>query len=165
MSSIDYNLSKIKAIVMDIDGVLSPQTVDIDSKGEPLRKTNVRDGLAIVRAIQAGLKLAIISGARTERVKLRLTKLGITDVFCNVKNKLPILQQWTKSNGLTHEQVAYFGDDLPDVECLKFSGLACCPSDASTDAKDVANWISKNSGGSGCVRELIEQIMRAQSLW
>jgi len=165
MSSIDYDLKKIKAIVLDIDGVLSPQTVDIDSEGEPLRKTNVHDGLAITRALKCGLKLCIISGARTERIRLRFSKLGIKDIYTDVSDKLPRLQQWMEQNGLRQDEVAYLGDDLPDAECLKYAGLGCCPSDATADAFEYARWISAYEGGRGCVRQLIEEVMRCQSKW
>lgn len=165
MSSINYDLKKIKAFVFDVDGVLSPNTVPIDSDGMPARMANVKDGYAMQLAVKRGYKIAIISGASSELVRTRFNLLGINDVYLGASRKLEILKGWMNSHGLQPERVAYVGDDLPDLECMHHVGLPVAPADASTDALDAAIFISRRSGGHGVARDLIEQVMRAQSLW
>ena len=165
MSKIDYDLSKIKAIAFDVDGVLSPAVVPIDSDGNPRRMANIKDGYALVQAIRSGLKLAIISGADTEPVRRRFELIGFTDIYLGHIEKLPVLKAWMAENGLTPEQVAYCGDDIPDILPMRHVGLAVAPRDADPDVKSVATFISTAAGGCGVARELIEEIMKTQGTW
>lgn len=165
MSKIAYDLKKIKAIVFDIDGVLSPSTVALGADGMPERMANVKDGYAMHIALKHGLRLAIISGGIGQAVENRFRLIGMEDVFMGVAEKLPVFEAWMAENGLNAEEVAYVGDDLPDIPCMRLAGLPCCPADAAVDVKQEAMYISKLNGGYGIARELIEEVMRAQGKW
>lgn len=165
MSKIDYDLTHIRAFVFDIDGVLSPNTVPIDTNGAPARMANVKDGYAIQLAVRRGYRIAIISGADTEIVRLRFKLLGVNDIYLRASHKLEILRQWMSDNSLQPNEVVYIGDDLPDIECMRHVGLSVAPADAASDVKDVARYISPCNGGYGVARDVIEEVMRAQHIW
>ncbi|MDO4320384.1 MAG: 3-deoxy-D-manno-octulosonate 8-phosphate phosphatase [Bacteroidales bacterium] len=165
MSAIDYPLSKIKAIAFDVDGVLSPAVVSLDDNGIPRRMANLRDGYAMVVAIKAGLRLAIISGGKSDALYNRFKIIGIDDIFLGIGDKLPVLRQWMLDNGLTPEEVAFVGDDVPDVAPMLAVGLPVTPADASVDTKAVARYITSAEGGRGVARELIEEILRDRGSW
>ena len=107
------DLTNVRGIVFDVDGVLSPSTIPMDSEGLPVRLMNVKDGYAIQLAVKKGLKLAIISGGRSKAVALRYRSLGIDDVFMGASFKLPVLEQWMEQTGLDASQVVFVGDDIP----------------------------------------------------
>ncbi|MGN0214660.1 MAG: KdsC family phosphatase [Muribaculaceae bacterium] len=165
MSSIDYNLSKIRAFVFDIDGVLSPSVIPMASSGEPLRMLNIKDGYALQLAVKHGYKIAILTGANTKAVEVRYRGLGITDVFMSAAVKLPVLQQWMHDNNLESEQVVYCGDDIPDLHCMREVGLPVAPADAAAEVIEVAKYVTRCNGGYGVARDVIEQVMKAQGLW
>ncbi len=165
MSKIDYDLSKIRGIVFDVDGVLSPSTIPMGADGVPCRMANIKDGYAMQLAVKRGLHLAIITGADSPSVAKRYNALGIKDVYLKAAMKLPILKQWLEENNLTPEQVAYVGDDIPDIPVMSEVGLPVAPKDADVEVKRVARFISTADGGYGVARELLEEIMRAQGTW
>ena len=165
MSKTNYNRNLIKAFVFDVDGVLSPSTVPVYQDGEPCRMMNVKDGYAIQLAIKLGYKIAIITGAKSELIKPRYQMLGVKDIYTESNNKITTYNEWLKANELSPESVAYMGDDIPDYEVMQAVGMACCPRDAATDIQRIARYISPYKGGEGCVRDLIEQTLRAQGHW
>ena len=165
MSSINYDLKKIKGIAFDVDGVLSPSTIPLSPEGEPLRMVSIKDGYALQLAVKKGLKIAIITGGNTKAVDVRFRGLGIDDVFLGSSMKLPILQQWMEDNGLSADEVAFVGDDIPDIQAMQHVGLAVDPADAADEVKRVASYISPKQGGYGVGREILEQVMKAQGLW
>ncbi len=165
MSKINYDLSRIKALAFDIDGVLSPTTVPLGQNGLPNRMVNLKDGFAIVEGLRKGLKFVIISGARESGIGDRYRSLGIADVMMSVADKRAALQEWMTVHKIQPEEIAYAGDDVPDYEAMKVAGLRVAPRDACRDIKSVANYISPYDGGQGVARDIIEQIMRAQNLW
>lgn len=165
MSKIPYDLTKIRAIAFDVDGVLSPSTVPMSSDGIPQRMANLKDGYSMLVAVKKGLKLAIISGADTSAVRNRFSLIGINDIFLGSLDKLTIFHEWLKKNDLAPEEVAFVGDDIPDIEPMLECGLAVAPADAAADVKRIAGYITDAAGGHGVARELIEQIMKAQNTW
>lgn len=165
MSGIDYDLKKIRGIVFDLDGVLSPSVVATDENGRPMRMSNVKDGYAIHQATQIGLPLCIISGGDAEQMRKRFYGLGIKDIYLKVPKKLDKLQEWMKERGLSPEEVAFMGDDIPDLPSLRAVGLSACPYDAAHEVKATVKYVSKFTGGYGCARDLIEQILRAKGEW
>lgn len=165
MSKIENNLDNISGFVFDVDGVLSASTLRIGEDGQPIRTTNLKDGFAIRRALQAGYKIAIITGGKTAAVERRYHLLGVADVFSNSGKKLPVFNQWLADNNLAAGQVAYMGDDIPDLPCLREAGLSAAPYDAVAEVRQTVDFISKFTGGYGCVRDLIESVMRAQEKW
>lgn len=165
MSGINYDLCKIKGFAFDVDGVLSPSTIPLGEDGYPRRMANIKDGYALQLAVKLGYKIAIITGGKGFIIETRFQSLGITDIYTDAAHKLPILKEWMEKEGLDKEEVAYMGDDIPDLKCMRHVGLACAPYDACWEAKEAAGYISKFTGGYGCVRDLLEQTMRAQGVW
>lgn len=165
MSRINYDLSRIRAFVFDVDGVLSPVVVPMLDDGRPARMANVRDGFALKEAVRRGYRVAIITGADTEAVRRRMNMVGISDVFLGVGDKLAVLKEWMDAQGLTPAEVAYAGDDVPDADCMRYVGLAVAPRDADCDILSLARFISTRDGGHGVARELIQETMLAQGTW
>ena len=162
---INYNLQKIKALAFDVDGVLSMLTVVMQPDGMPQRTVNIRDGYALQLAVKSGLKVAIITGAKVESVRKRYQVLGIQDVYLACSRKIDTYQQFLDKYGLKDEEVMYMGDDIPDYEVLQRCGLPCCPADAAQEIKEICTYVSPLSGGYGCARDVIEQILAAQGKW
>ena len=165
MSKTDFNLATIKAVVFDVDGVLSPVCVPMDSDGIPQRMANLRDGYAIQLAVKKGVEIAVISGATQDAVLFRFRNLGVKDVFLTAGSKLDILKNWMDDKRLNPENVAYVGDDIPDLGCMKTVGLPVAPADAAIEAKEIAKYITDANGGYGVARELLEQILKVHGLW
>lgn len=167
MSKIDYDLKLIKGIAFDVDGVLSPATVPMDRDGIPCRMANLRDGYSMVQAVNCGYHMALISGADTESVRHRFENIGISsdDMYLGSLDKVTALHHWMARHSLQPHEVAYVGDDVPDVAPMRLVGLAVCPADAAADVLAVASYISPAIGGYGVARDLIEEIMKAQDTW
>lgn len=165
MSKIEYDLIKIKGIVFDVDGVLSPSTCTLSTSGRPLRQGNVKDGFAMQLAVKHGIKIAVITGGESLEMANRMMLLGIKDYFQCIPEKLPVLQKWMSDNGLSKENVAYMGDDLPDLPCLREVGLPSSPADAAWEIRNESIFVSSFNGGYGAARDLIEQVLKAHELW
>ncbi len=165
MIFIKDKLLKIKALIFDVDGVLSEDTSPIGEDGVPVRTTNVKDGFAIRNAVNMGYKVAIITGGNAQRVKLRYEKVGIQHIYMAIGNKVEVLEQFAKEQSLNMDEILYMGDDLIDVRVMEMVGFPCCPSNACNEAKEVSVYISDKMGGKACVRDVIEQVMRAQETW
>lgn len=158
-------LPGIKAFVFDVDGVFTDGTVQITTAGDQLRTMIVRDGYAVKQAVEHGYEICVITGGNHVGVRHRLRGLGVTDVHLGVKDKLPVIQKFFRKHDLLKEEVAYMGDDLPDLEAMQMAGLVSCPQDAVPEIKEASDYISHRNGGHGCVRDLIEQVMRVQGKW
>ncbi len=165
MSGINYDLNKIRGIVFDVDGVLSPATIPMSVDGVPLRMVNIKDGYALQLAVKCGLKLAIITGADSEAIRVRYNGLGIKDVYLKASKKLSLMKDWMNVNGLSGEEIAYVGDDIPDYEAMRLAGLKVTPRDGAVELKQLADYVSPYDGGYGVARDLLEQILRAQGHW
>jgi 3-deoxy-D-manno-octulosonate 8-phosphate phosphatase (KDO 8-P phosphatase) len=165
MSKTSFDLSSIRGVVFDVDGVLSPSTIPMNDAGIPMRMVNIKDGYALQLAVKCGLKIAIITGANTPSIAVRYNALGIDHVYLKAAHKLPILKQWLEKEGLNPSEVAYCGDDIPDLIAMQSVGLAVAPADAATEIKNVASYITTANGGYGVARELLEQVLRAKDLW
>ncbi len=165
MSKIPYSLEKIKAVVFDVDGVLSPTVVPMGDDGIPRRMANLKDGYAMKVAVEKGLHIAIITGAEAPGLRERMSIIGVTDFFGGKLEKLSILHKWMEEKGLSPEEVAYVGDDLPDVAPMKAVGLPVSPADGCIDTRQVAVYITDAAGGYGVARELLEEILKARGLW
>ena len=157
---INYNLSKIKAIIFDVDGVLSADTIVLAASGEPLRTVNIKDGYAIQLAIKKDLRIAILTGGRTEAVRMRYAGLGVTDIYMGCAVKINTYEAFKEKYHLEDEEILYVGDDIPDFEVMKKVGCAWCP-----DIKQISCYVSDRKGGSGVGRDIIEQVMRSQGKW
>lgn len=155
----------ITAFVFDVDGVLTDGTLLVLPAGVMTRRMNIKDGYALQLAVKRGYAVMVISGGNSPEVKERLEKLGITQVWMQVTDKTSLLQQVMKKQGLDKNAVLYMGDDLPDLSVMQTAGLACCPADAARDIKEIAHYISPLKGGEGCVRDVIEKVMRLRGNW
>lgn len=162
---INYDLKKIKAVVFDVDGVLSACTVTMHPNGEPMRSVNIKDGYALQYAVKCGLLVAIITGGRTEAVRKRYENLGIKDIYMSVPVKIKEYELLKDKYGLNDDEILYMGDDIPDYEVMKRCGCPCCPADAAPEIKKVSIYISHCEGGYGCGRDVLEQVLRAQGKW
>jgi 3-deoxy-D-manno-octulosonate 8-phosphate phosphatase (KDO 8-P phosphatase) len=158
-------LPKITTFIFDVDGVLTNGTLTIMPDGELVRHMNVKDGYAMKTALKNGYLVCIISGGTNEGVRNRLAALGIEDIYLGAHNKIEQYQELVKKYNLKAENILYMGDDVPDYPVMKIVGLPACPNDAVTEIKEVANYISNKKGGEGCVRDVIEQVMRVQGKW
>jgi len=162
---INYDLSKIRAVIFDVDGVLSAETIPLHPQGEPMRTVNIKDGYAIQLAQKLGLRIAILTGGKTESVRLRYENLGVEDVYMGCAVKIKTYNEFLVRYGLHDEEILYMGDDIPDYEIMRRVGCPCCPKDACPDIKDICVYISDRKGGYGCGRDVIEQVLRAQGKW
>jgi len=158
-------LKHISAFIFDVDGVLTDGTIMVNTEGEMFRSMNIKDGYGLKTAVENGFKVCVISGGTNEGVRVRLQNLGIKDVFLGAHNKTEILEQYIKSNNLKLENVLYMGDDLPDYEIMQEVGLPTCPQDAVQEIKAISKYVSHKKGGKGCVRDVIEQVLKVQGKW
>jgi len=165
MSTINYDLTRIKALAFDVDGVLSCDVIPLHPNGEPMRTVNVKDGYALQLAVKQGLHIAIITGGKTEAVHKRFTTLGIKDIYMGSSVKIHDYHDFRDKHGLKDEEILYMGDDVPDMEVMRACGLPCCPKDAIADVKAISKYISHRDGGLGCGRDVLEQVMKAQGKW
>jgi 3-deoxy-D-manno-octulosonate 8-phosphate phosphatase (KDO 8-P phosphatase) len=156
---------KTRLLIMDVDGVLTDGRIIVDGLGHELKEFDVKDGHGIVMAHRANLQTALISGRESETTARRAQELGIDLVFQKIWNKLEVYDRILSDTKLTHEEVAYMGDDLVDIPLLRRVGLAIAVADAVDEVKAVAHMITQRAGGQGAVRETIELILRAQGHW
>ena len=162
---INYDLRQIKAIIFDVDGVLSSETITLSAEGEPLRTVNIKDGYAIQLAMKLGLRIVILTGGRTESVRRRYEGLGVEDIYMGCAVKIETYEAFLVKYGLTDAEVMYMGDDIPDLEIMRRVGCPVCPKDACPEIREVSLYVSHRLGGHGCGRDVIEQTLRSQGKW
>ncbi|TDX01786.1 KdsC family phosphatase [Dinghuibacter silviterrae] len=155
----------IRAFAFDMDGVLTDGGVLVLEDGQQVRRMHTRDGYALQLAIRRGYHVVVISGGNSAAARLRLTKLGITDVHMSIDDKLAVLQQYMAERSLAPHEVLYMGDDIPDLQPMEAVGLPCCPADAATEILRVSKYISPVKGGEGCVRDVIEKVLKLNDDW
>lgn len=156
---------QVTTFVFDIDGVLTDGTVLLLENGLQARQMHVKDGLALQMALNNGYRVVILSGGFSEPVIGRFNKLGVKEVFLDIKDKRAFLEQYLGEQGLQWEEVLFMGDDLPDVAVLQSVGVPTCPADAVMEVKRVAKYISPVKGGFGCVRDVIEKVLKLNNHW
>jgi 3-deoxy-D-manno-octulosonate 8-phosphate phosphatase (KDO 8-P phosphatase) len=165
MSSYKQLLSSVTTFIFDVDGVMTDGIVLLTPDGEMLRSMNVKDGYALQLAVRKGYRIIIISGGRCEAVRRRFSTLGVEEIFLGVGHKLSVFERLMEENGVKPEEVLYMGDDVPDYEVMTRVGVAACPADAAEEIKSVSAYISDKAGGQGCVRDVLEQVMKVQGTW
>ena len=148
-----------------MDGVLTDGGLLIDDNGQWLRRMHVRDGYALQLAIKSGFNVVVISGSNSPQVTERLKKLGVENVFMKVTEKAKFLREFAYRNDLTLSEMLFMGDDIPDYECMQLVGLACCPADAAPEIFTICKYISPFNGGNGCVRDIIEKVLKLNNKW
>jgi len=165
MANFKEDLTRVKAFIFDIDGVLSLQTIPLNSFGVPNRTVNLRDGYALQLAVKKGYIIGVISGNSSREYQKRLKRLGIKDIYLNSRSKISNFNTFLEKHNLDRSDVLFMGDDIPDYEVMKSAGVPVCPSDADSEIKQVASYISDKKGGEGCVRDVIEQVLRLHNKW
>lgn len=158
-------LQDITTFIFDVDGVLTDGKVIVTSEGELLRTMNIKDGYAIKVAVDQGYNVCIISGGTNEGVRLRLRGLGVTDIYMGAHHKIDPFDEYLDLFNLDPGNVLYMGDDIPDIPPLKIAGLPCCPQNAVPEVKSVSKYVSHKKGGDGCVRDVIEQVLKIRGHW
>ncbi len=165
MTNFKEDLVKVKAFIFDIDGVLSLQTINLNTFGVPNRTINLRDGYAIQLAVKKGYYIGVISGSNSKEYQRRLKLLGVNDVYLNSRSKSEQFSLFLEKHNLNSDHVLFMGDDIPDYKVMKRAGIAVCPADADNEIKQIASYISDKKGGEGCVRDIIEQVLRLHNNW
>jgi len=161
-------LTKFKSIttfIFDMDGVLTDGSLLILNDTEWLRKMDIKDGYAMHVAANNGYKMVVISGSTSEASKKRLHHLGVQDIFMGVPDKKELLQKYMAEQNINPDEVLYMGDDIPDYDCMDVVGISCCPADAVNDLKQIVDYISPFNGGHGCVRDVIEKVLKLRNNW
>jgi 3-deoxy-D-manno-octulosonate 8-phosphate phosphatase (KDO 8-P phosphatase) len=164
MNVLEY-FQNITTFIFDVDGVLTDGSVLLLENGLQARQMNIKDGLALQMAIKNGYKVVIVSGAASEPVIHRFKYLGVEEIHLGIKDKLKFVQLFIEQNGLAWEEILFMGDDLPDILVLEKAGLACCPADAAIEVKKISKYISVQKGGNGCVRDVIEKVLKLNNHW
>jgi 3-deoxy-D-manno-octulosonate 8-phosphate phosphatase (KDO 8-P phosphatase) len=156
---------KVTTFIFDIDGVLTDSTVLVLENGLQARRMNIKDGLGLQMAAKNGFRVVAISGSHSEPVMQRLKKLGINEVQMSVMDKKEFVSDYINKNNLRWEEVLYMADDLPDLALMKMVGLPCCPADAVPEILELSKYISPVNGGYGCVRDVIQKVLKVQDKW
>lgn len=165
MKNFKEQLNKVKAFAFDVDGVFTNGNVYLHPGGDLMRSMSTKDGYAVKYAVQQGFHIAIITGGASESVRKRFNNLGVTDVYLRSLDKFDDFQDFISKYNLAANSVLYMGDDLPDYTVMQAVGFATCPADAVPEIQAIAHYISARNGGSGCVRDVVEQVLRVQEKW
>ncbi|MEL7020616.1 MAG: 3-deoxy-D-manno-octulosonate 8-phosphate phosphatase [Bacteroidota bacterium] len=155
----------VRTLIFDVDGVLTNSQLLLLSDGKLLRQMNTRDGYALKKAIKEGYRVCIITGGKSEGVVSRLRNLGIKDIYTGVDDKLEVYEEYVYAYDLNEEGILYMGDDLPDFDVMRRVGVPCCPSDATPELLNISQYVSPHKGGMGCVRDVVEKVMKIQERW
>ncbi len=155
----------IKHIILDVDGVLTDGSLIITDSGELRRTMNAKDGMAMRMALDKGYTLNIITGGKAEGVIKRLKGLGISEIHVGIYDKLECFEELRNIYEWKKDEIMYVGDDVNDYEVMQAVGLACCPKDAVPEIKSIAHYVSTAAGGKGCVRDVIEKVLKLNSHW
>ena len=165
MNNYKQRLAHIDTLIFDVDGVLTDGKIMITTEGEMYRQMDTKDGYVLKCALNAGLKVVIISGGTNEGIRNRLRALGVIDIYLGAHHKLDAFQDLLDSYDLDPEKMLYMGDDIPDIPVMEKVGVACCPNDAVSDVLAMVDYVSPKKGGEGCVRDIVEQLLRVQGKW
>lgn len=158
-------LKNVTTFILDYDGVLSDGNVLVLESGEQVRTGYVRDGYALHHALKRGYRVAIISGGTSPAIAKRCQSIGIKDVFTGVTNKIPVFDDYLKREKISPGEILYMGDDIPDYLVMQKAGVPVCPANAAEEIKGVSKYISSFNGGYGCVRDVVEQVLKVRGDW
>lgn len=165
MLNFKQKLNKITTLMFDVDGVFTDGKILVMENGEVVRNMYSKDGYAVQLAVKKKYNIVIISGGNNRAVKSILQKLGVEHIFINQHDKLQCYKDFIYTHNIKDEEVLYMGDDLPDFEVMNRVGVAACPDNSAPEIKNICCYISPKNGGEGCVRDVIEQVMRVQGTW
>ena len=159
------HFKQIKCFAFDVDGVLTDGSLLLLDDGQMARSMNTKDGYALQLAIKKGYQVIVISGGGADGARMRLNKLGIAEVHFQATDKKQVLDTFLQANNILPAQVLFMGDDIPDYLAMKSAGLPCCPADAVPEIKSISKYITAAKGGNGCVREVIEKVLKLNGHW
>lgn len=165
MGNFKEDIARVKAFVFDVDGVMTDGGIIPTPDGDFIRRYHAKDGYAVAYAIKLGYKVCIISGGRGEMLRRRLEMLGVSQMYLNCMNKIAAIDEFIADNGLDADEVIYMGDDIPDLDCMRRVGIPVCPADACSEVIEASRYVSEYDGGHGAVRDIVEQVLRAQGVW
>ncbi len=165
MECFTEKMDRVQAFAFDVDGVFSDGKMLLGADGDVIRSMNIKDGFAIQLAVRKGYPVAVITGGNSEPVRRRFSLLGVTDIYLKSSRKIDDFNHFCEKNKLEPENVLYMGDDLPDYPVMEKAGFSACPKDAVPEIKAVSGYVSDHKGGEGCVRDVVEQIMKVQCKW
>jgi 3-deoxy-D-manno-octulosonate 8-phosphate phosphatase (KDO 8-P phosphatase) len=165
MSNYKALLQEVDTFIFDYDGVMTDGKVILMEEGQPLRMAHVKDGYVLQLIVKLGYNVVIISGGFSRSMENRFETLGIKDVYLGIKNKEVVLKEYLDRRNIDPKHVVYMGDDIPDFRVMKMVGIPVCPADAAEEIKDISIYISDRKGGEGCVRDIIEQVLKVQGKW
>jgi len=165
MPEIKKLLHSVKAFAFDVDGVFTNGSVMLHPGGEFIRMMNIKDGFAVQHAVKMGYPIAIITGGFSKMVRKRFATLGVKDIYMKSANKSVAFESFLLKYRLAPSDVLYMGDDLPDYEIMNKVGFPACPADAAEEIKQLSLYTSPSKGGEGCVRDIIEQVLRLHGKW
>ncbi len=165
MGNFKEDIARVRGFVFDVDGVFTDNRLAILPDGEFVRSYNSKDGFVIRQLVKKGYPVCIISGGKGRALELRFEMLGVTDVYLDCFEKLDRLERFMAKHGLEADQVLFMGDDVPDIPPMRRVGMPVCPADAAIDVKAVSRYVSAYAGGEGCVRDVVEQVLRARGDW
>lgn len=158
-------LNNISTFIFDVDGVLSKNSLLVSSQGELLREVHCKDSYAIEKAIGEGYNICFMSHSEIRGLNMQLKLIGVRDVYLKVADKADQLHEYLHSYNIQREHVLYMGDDIPDSYPMHMVALPCCPQDAVPEIKAISKYVSHQYGGKGCVRDVIEQVLKVQGKW
>lgn len=158
-------LNNITTFIFDVDGVLSENSLLIGTQGELLRKVHAKDSYALEKAIGEGYNVCFMSHGEIKGLRMQLKLINVKEVHLNVSDKAEEVDKYLIKNNIKREHVLYMGDDIPDLYPMHMVGLPCCPQDAVPEIKHMSKYISHQYGGKGCVRDVIEQVLKVQGKW
>ena len=155
----------ITTVIFDVDGVLTNGTVLLIPGAQAVRNMHSKDGYALQLAVRNGIRIAIITGGNSEDVRERLAEMGIKDIYMRASTKMDAYEDLKMCYDLTDHEILYMGDDLPDYDVMKAVGLSCAPQDAAPEIKLISDYVSPVNGGEGCVRDVLEQLLKTHDKW
>lgn len=157
--------AEVDTLIFDVDGVFTNSTLLVLESGKLLRQMHTRDGYAVKAALRAGYRVCVITGGKSEGVRIRLQNLGVTDIYVGIQDKIEAYEEYIDLYEIDEEKVLYMGDDLPDYDVMRRVGFPVCPIDAAPEIKKLSQYISPVKGGEGCVREVIERTLKIAGKW
>lgn len=155
----------IRYTILDVDGTLTDSGIYYDSRGNELKKFSTKDGPGIIAARAAGITVMVLTGRECEATTRRLSELGVTGIYQNVKDKTLWVKEWLDASGADRDEVVYIGDDVNDLGAMRLCGHVGCPADAAEEVRETADYVSPLKGGHGAARDVIEHYMRNEGLW
>lgn len=165
MGNFKEDIAKVRAFVFDVDGVFTDSSITVTADSQCIRTYHAKDGFALKLMAEKGYPVCVITAGAGESIVHRFRMFGIGEVCTDCYDKLPRLRAFMEKYGLHSDEVLYMGDDIPDIPAMRAVGMPVCPADASSDVKREARYVSGYSGGRGCVRDVVEQVLRARGDW